>query len=132
MVVCWESSRSLPTSQGSKLSSADSDLTVRSTGLVLRAPGFVSELRALRVDRFDTLRRTVPVSSSLVESGGEFYFGEPKSEASGGTVRVPTFLVNALVAHLAKHADDSVSYSRRQPAGRSGGVTSGAASGCRR
>ncbi len=36
-----------------------------------------SELRALRVDRFDALRRTVRVSASLVESGGEFFFEEP-------------------------------------------------------
>ncbi len=66
-----------------------------------------SELRALRVDRFDALRRTIRVSTSLVESGGEFYFEKPKSEASRRTVRVPAFLVDVLAAHLARYADDS-------------------------
>lgn len=66
-----------------------------------------SELRALRVDRFDALRRTIRVSASLVESRGQFYFEKPKSEASRRTVRVPAFLVDALAAHLAKYSDDS-------------------------
>ena len=66
-----------------------------------------SELRALRVDRFEALRRIVRVSSSLVESGGRFYFDEPKSEASRRTVRVPPFLVDVLAAHLALYADGS-------------------------
>ncbi len=66
-----------------------------------------SELRALRVDRFDALRRTIRVSTSLVESGGEFFFEKPKSEASRRTVRVPVFLVDVLAAHLARYADDS-------------------------
>ena len=66
-----------------------------------------SELRALRVDRFEALRRIVRVSSSLVESRGQFYFDEPKSEASRRTVRVPPFLVEVLAAHLATYADGS-------------------------
>lgn len=66
-----------------------------------------SELRALRVDRFDALRRTIRVSTSLVESGGEFFFEKPKSEASRRTVRVPVFLVDVLAAHLARYTDDS-------------------------
>jgi integrase len=66
-----------------------------------------SELRALRVDRFEALRRIVRVSSSLVESRGQFYFDEPKSEASRRTVRVPPFLVDVLAAHLATYADGS-------------------------
>ncbi len=66
-----------------------------------------SELRAIRVDRFDALRRTIRVSESLVEIGGQFFFEKPKSEASRRTVRVPSFLVDALAAHLAKYADDS-------------------------
>ncbi len=66
-----------------------------------------SELRALRMDRFDALRRTIRVSTSLVESGGEFFFEKPKSEASRRTVRVPVFLVDVLAAHLARYADDS-------------------------
>ena len=66
-----------------------------------------SELRALRVDGFDALRRTIRVIESLVESGGAFYFEEPKSEASRRTVRVPSFLVEVLARHLAMHADGS-------------------------
>jgi integrase len=66
-----------------------------------------SELRALRVDRFDALRRTMRVSESLVEIGGRFFFEKPKSEASRRTVRVPSFLVDALAVHLAKYSDDS-------------------------
>ena len=38
------------------------------------------------------------VSESLVESGGRFFFEKPKSEASRRTVRVPSFLVDALIA----------------------------------
>ena len=66
-----------------------------------------SELRALRVDRFDALRRTIRVVASIVESKGQFYFEEPKSEASRRTVRVPPFLVDVLAAHLATSGDDS-------------------------
>jgi integrase len=66
-----------------------------------------SELRALRVDRFDALRRTIRVVASVVESRGQFYFEEPKSEASRRTVRVPPFLVEVLAAHLATHSDGS-------------------------
>ena len=66
-----------------------------------------SELRALRVDGFDALRRTIRVTESLVESDGGFYFEEPKSEASRRTVRVPSFLVEVLARHLAVHADGS-------------------------
>ena len=66
-----------------------------------------SELRALRVDRFDALRRTIRVVASVVESKGQFYFEEPKSEASRRTVRVPPFLVEVLAAHLSTHSDGS-------------------------
>lgn len=66
-----------------------------------------SELRALRADRFDALRRTIRVVASIVESKGQFYFEEPKSEASRRTVRVPPFLVDVLAAHLATNGDDS-------------------------
>ena len=66
-----------------------------------------SELRALRVDRLDALRRTIRVTASLVEARGQFLFVEPKSEASCRTVRVPAFLVDVLAAHLATHADGS-------------------------
>jgi integrase len=91
-----------------------------------------SELRALRVDRFDALRRTIRVSDSLVESGGQFYFDNPKSEASRRTVRVPAFLVDARPPTLRSTQMTPVSSSLRQAAGRSGGATSGVASGCRR
>ncbi len=64
-----------------------------------------SELRALRVDRINTLRRTIRVAASLVESRGQFYFEEPKSEASRRTVRVPPFLVDVLAAHLTMYGD---------------------------
>lgn len=66
-----------------------------------------SELRAHRVDRIDTLRRTIRVAASLVKNRGQFYFEEPKSEASCRTVRVPPFLVDVLAAHLATHGDGS-------------------------
>ncbi len=66
-----------------------------------------SELRALRADRFDALRRTIRVVASIVESTGQFYFEEPKAEASRRTVRVPPFLVDVLAAHLATNGDDS-------------------------
>ncbi len=66
-----------------------------------------SELRALRADRFDALRRTIRVVASVVESKGQFYFEEPKSEASRRTVRVPPFLVEVLAAHLSTHSDGS-------------------------
>jgi len=66
-----------------------------------------SELRALRVGRFDALRRTIRVIASLVEARGQFFFVEPKSEASHRTVRVPAFLVDVLAAHLTSYADDS-------------------------
>ncbi|MGB5730023.1 MAG: tyrosine-type recombinase/integrase [Acidimicrobiia bacterium] len=66
-----------------------------------------SELRALRVDRFDALRRTIRLVASVVESRGQFYFEEPKSEASRRTVRVPPFLVEVLAAHLATHIEGS-------------------------
>ncbi|KAA3636521.1 MAG: site-specific integrase [Armatimonadetes bacterium] len=66
-----------------------------------------SELRALRVDGLDALRRAIRVKASLVESGGKFYFENPKSEASRRTLRVPSFLVEVLAIHLGKYADDS-------------------------
>ncbi|MCZ7534303.1 MAG: site-specific integrase [Acidimicrobiia bacterium] len=66
-----------------------------------------SELRALRVDGFDALRRAIRVKASLVESGGKFYFENPKSEASRRTLRVPSFLVEVLAIHLGKYPDDS-------------------------
>ena len=66
-----------------------------------------SELRALRVDRFDALRRTIRVTTSLVESRSQFFFEEPKSEAARRTVRVPRFLVEVLASHLTSRGDDS-------------------------
>jgi integrase len=40
------------------------------------------ELCALRIERFDALRSTVRVEENLSEVRGEFYFKEPKSDAS--------------------------------------------------
>src|SRR5690606_17851308 len=44
------------------------------------------ELCALRVDRLDTLRRTIRVEESLAEVRSQFIFKAPKSEASRRTV----------------------------------------------
>lgn len=76
-------------------------LTAAYTGLRL------SDLRALRVDRFDALRRTIRMTASLAEARGQFSFVDPKSEASRRAVRLPAFLVNVLTAHLTSCADDS-------------------------
>ncbi len=65
------------------------------------------ELCALRVERFDALRRTVRVEGSLSEVRGEFVFKGPKSEASRRTVSVPGFLVEELAQHLATYPDSS-------------------------
>jgi|GEM_PF-2232459 len=100
-------------------------LTAAYTGLCF------SELRALRVDRFDALRRTIRVTASLVEARGQSSFVEPKSEASRRTVRVPAFLVDVLAAHLANHADGSGLVFSAPNGARSGGATSGAGSGFR-
>jgi integrase len=63
------------------------------------------ELAALRIERFDALRKTVRVEESLAEVKGEFLVKSPKSDASRRTVSVPSFVVEELAQHLAVHAD---------------------------
>jgi len=65
------------------------------------------ELCALRVDRFDALRRTIRVEESLAEVRSRFIFKSPKSDASRRTVSVPGFLVEELAQHLVRFPDDS-------------------------
>lgn len=65
------------------------------------------ELAALRIERFDALRKTLRVEESLSEVRGEFVFKSPKSDASRRTVSVPSFVVEELAQHLAQHADES-------------------------
>ena len=63
------------------------------------------ELAVLRIERLDTLRKTVRVEENLAEVRGEFLFKPPKSDASRRTVSVPSFVVEELAQHLAIHAD---------------------------
>lgn len=65
------------------------------------------ELAALRIERFDALRRSLQVVESLAEIRGRFHFKAPKSQASRRTVSLPEFLVSELASHLAAHADGS-------------------------
>jgi integrase len=65
------------------------------------------ELCALRIDRFDPLRKVVRVEESLSEIRGEFIFKAPKSDASRRAVSVPGFLVDELAQHLATFPDGS-------------------------
>lgn len=65
------------------------------------------ELTALRIDRFDALRRTLRVEESLAQVRGEFIFKEPKSDAGRRTVSLPSFIVEELAQHLATYADGS-------------------------
>jgi len=65
------------------------------------------ELCALRVERFDALRKTIRVEESLAEVRSQFTFKSPKSEASRRTVSVPGFLVEELAQHLATYPDSS-------------------------
>lgn len=67
----------------------------------------LGELAALRIDRFDALRRTIRVEESLPEIRGQFMVKPPKSDASRRTVSVPSFVVEELAQHLAAHADGS-------------------------
>lgn len=62
------------------------------------------EARGLTVDRVNFFRRTVRVDRQLVQNhGGEFDFGPTKTESSNRTVPLPTVVVDALVAHMAKY-----------------------------
>jgi integrase len=65
------------------------------------------ELCALRVNRFDPLRRTLRVEESLAEVRSQFIFKAPKSEPSRRTVSLPGFLVEELAQHLATYPDNS-------------------------
>lgn len=65
------------------------------------------ELCALRLDRFEPLRKVVRVEESLSEIRGKFIFKAPKSDASRRAVSVPGFLVDVLAQHLATFPDDS-------------------------
>jgi|GEM_PF-189394 len=65
------------------------------------------ELAALRIERFDALRRSIRVVESLSEVRGSFHFKPPKSDAGRRMVSVPAFLVEVLAEHLARHADGS-------------------------
>lgn len=65
------------------------------------------ELCALRVERFDALRRAIRVEESLSEVRSQFIFKSPKSDASRRTVSVPGFLVKELAQHLATYPDSS-------------------------
>ena len=65
------------------------------------------ELAALRVDRFDELRRTLLIEETLVEVNGRFTFGPPKSKASRRTVMLPAGLVEVIGDHIAVYADPS-------------------------
>lgn len=65
------------------------------------------ELAALRIERFDALRRTIRVEESLAEIRGQFMVKSPKSDASRRTVSVPSFVVEELAKHLAERADGS-------------------------
>lgn len=65
------------------------------------------ELAALRIERFDALRKTLRVEESLSEVRGEFAFKSPKSNASRRSVSVPSFVVDELAQHIAQHADGS-------------------------
>ncbi len=62
---------------------------------------------ALKIERFDVLRKTVRVEESLAEVRSEFIFKAPKSEASRRTVSVPGLLVEELARHLALFSDTS-------------------------
>jgi integrase len=87
------------------------------------------EFCALRIERFDALRRTVRVEANLSEVRGEFYFKEPKSDASRRTVSVPSFLVEKLAQHLGMWADESGLLSQPPQVGRFDERTSAAGYG---
>lgn len=63
------------------------------------------ELAALRIERFDALRRTLRVQESLAEVRGEFLFNPPKSDAGRRSVSVPSFVVAELRRHIIEHGD---------------------------
>lgn len=79
--------------------------------VMVLAAGYIGlrfgEMAALRIDRFNALRKTIRVDSNLVEVGGEFTSGPPKSKASVRSVSIPQFLVEEIAAYIATHRDPS-------------------------
>lgn len=65
------------------------------------------ELCALRMDRFDALRRSIRVEDNLSEVRSEFIFKAPKSDASRWTVSVPEFFIDELAQRLSMYPDGS-------------------------
>jgi integrase len=65
------------------------------------------ELAALRVGRFDPLRRSLRVEETLVEVRGNLYFGLPKTNASRRSVTVPRFLAEQMSHHIEVFPDPS-------------------------
>jgi integrase len=63
------------------------------------------ELTGLRRRRVDLLHRTVTVAEQLTEVNGHHDVAPPKSEAGARTVALPTFVAEALDAHLERWAE---------------------------
>jgi integrase len=61
----------------------------------------LGEMLALRVRRFDPMKRTVHVAETLVDVRGTLHFGPPKTRAARRTVPLTRDVSDALVEHLA-------------------------------
>jgi len=61
-----------------------------------------SEAIAISVGNVDFLRRTVSVSSKIVEVAGELHEGPTKTERSERSVSLPGFVIDEVSAHLAR------------------------------
>lgn len=60
------------------------------------------ELRGLRVEDLDLLRRQLTVMQTVDETGGKLTFGPPKTSAARRRVTLPRLVVDAMSSHLAE------------------------------
>lgn len=62
----------------------------------------IGELGALRVDRLNVFSRRLEVTQAVQTAGGQATIGPPKSKAGRRVVAIPSFVAEALVAHIAE------------------------------
>jgi integrase len=65
-----------------------------------------SELIALRTSDLALLERRLKITRGLVEVGGRFYEGPPKSSHGIRTMSVPSYLADQLGAHIGRYPND--------------------------
>jgi integrase len=59
-----------------------------------------SELVALKRDDLDLDARTVRIDEALVEVGGEWHWGQPKTQKAARTIHLPELVIPVLAQHL--------------------------------